>query len=274
MSTIISIILKKRINEENVMCEKITVEDVIKYYYDRGDNIPIIREININRETKKYAYITKNGDGFEGKIMDEKSARIELDNILQQQKEYNLSYLLGLFIIGYGEKNSAYINLMRKFIELKNTTIVPNSNSTDDEIFAFLIKYIKKNGMKNEFSSLKIFKNYKEMEKWIFKEEVDFDQRWHLIVSYIMYMELNGIYNFSATKKMTDLKNTDFKECYSKLRCCELYLWMLIEANLDEAKIISELKKLIEERKQGRRATIKDRVSWEDVSKKIKNNCR
>lgn len=233
--------------------------EVFDFYFEKRDEVFDINEtikINAQKELFERGFVRK-----------------DTKNVCKENQEKYLLKLLNLYIVVYGQHNyKGYLGVKRAL--KKNNIELDDRN--DDNLFAFLINYIKKCNQKNQFYALKKYGD-SEIENWVLNDKEDYNQAWHLLVSYILYQEINGKFKFSSVAgEVNDLERTEFKY-WGKCQNVELMLWMAIVAGIEGETIEKVLKKVIKMEagmtsKKVICGEIRKAITWENVEKKIKEH--
>lgn len=238
----------------------LTYAEVFDFFFEKREKRVDINEtmkISVKKELEK-----------SGRKKDEKNEQI---NNEEELNEKNLLELLNLYIIAYGQHEGGYLDVKKA---LKKAKIVL-CDYDEDSLFVFVINYIKTNKLKNKFYALKKYTN-KEIESWVLNEKEDYDQAWHLLVSYILYQELNGKIRFSSVREVDDLESTKFTY-WGKCQNVELMLWMAIVAGIEKKRVKDVLENIIdmEENKIPKRIICKEirkQISWSNMEEKIRES--
>lgn len=230
----------------------LTYAEVFDFYFEKREKVLDINKIiKINAKEELRELIRK----------DDKN---ELLN--EKDKEKYLLEFLNLYIVAYGQHKNGYLGVK---LALKKKNI-----GLDDCLFASYINSIKNSNQKNKFYALKKY-NDEEIENWVLNDKEDYNQAWHLLVSYILYQEMNEKFKFSSgAGKVNDLEKTEFKY-WRYCQNVELMLWMAIVAGIESETIEDVLKSVIcmEEQKNEKKKICKEirkKISWSDIEEKIK----
>lgn len=207
------------------MIDYLTYEEVYNYFNNvRMQNKVIIQENDEQKSKLDLEILIKN---FESK------------NYLQKD---DLLRMLGLYIIGYTNKNQEYLKLMESFVEFGDYKIIKQGKKdVNTEFINIIINSISLK--RNKFRALEKYDD-NDLKDFLFKKCIDYDQSWHLLVAYILYQEINGEEKFD--KKVGKIKSSQFEKrkfIYYKqyCQCVELMIWMAIAANLSSKAILDSI---------------------------------
>lgn len=236
----------------------LTYEEVYNYYYKvRGENIIVIPEINKNteeakRELNKYIKDYKNEDNLQKDI---------------------LLKMLGLYIVGYKSYKQSYLKLMEKLIDSKGEKVEISENDGEDaKNDAKFINEIIDDLSKKNSHRYNALKNYSddEIKNFVFKSNIDYDQSWHLLVSYILYQEV--VMDKFKTSKFNEV---EFKYYKQNCKCVELMIWMAIAGGISLKNVFKAIDYAVNNQEQNTGeicSYIKEKyIPWEEIVRNIQN---
>lgn len=230
----------------------LTYEEVYNYYYKvRGENIIIIPKTDksteeAKKELNKYIKDYKNEDNLQKDI---------------------LLKMLGLYIIGYTNLSQEYIELMGAFIDSKGEKVEKGR-------YAEFINKIIGNLSKETSHRYNALKNYSddEIKNFVFKSAIDYDQSWHLLVSYILYKEVIDD-KFKKVKFNEEKFNYYKRRC--KYKCVELMIWMAIAGGISLKNVFKAIDYAVNNQEQSTGeicSYIKEKyIPWEEIVRNIQN---
>lgn len=230
----------------------LTYEEVYNYYYKvRGENIIIIPETNKNTEEAKKD-LNKYIKGYKNE-----------DNL---QKDIFLK-MLGLYIVGYTNLSQEYIKLMGEVIDSKGEKV---EKGKDAEFINKIIDNLSKE-TSHRYNALKNYSD-DEIKNFVFKSNIDYDQSWHLLVSYILYKEV--IEDKFKKVKFNEEKFNYYKRRF-KYKCVELMIWMAIAGGISLKNVFKAIDYAVNNQEQSTGeicSYIEEKyIPWEEIVRNIQN---
>lgn len=294
---------------------------IIKKYDDTEINLDEIKKFmreNVNNNRKGFeSYLDEKKSEFpfllpEGKSLVEIKVTYAqvLKFYLSKSSECTKELIEYLMVYSKGnliKDDAPYIGLYNNFKNIKNCSYIKTINeeiceynddmNEDDKYSLELKKFLcgkvnikKYNEKSNKVNVANLFTFNEVAELYNlsnlnFINDIIFNQKWHLIISYSMYKLLNE--NKKLTSKFSGKSLKDWFEYFDGARCPELILWMIEAAGIeiDYSAIMDEAKELVNQYtyetdnfdKNNYNIKmceyIKDKYPWSDIAKIIIEPC-